>query len=86
MWGFWEGAHWRPKAALWDRDFRPNAAARAYRKLVFDEWWTRYEGAADDEGRCKVPVYFGKHRVEAAGRSVEVTLLRKERERTVQVK
>jgi hypothetical protein len=31
MWGFWEGAHWRPKAALWKRNWDMTPAARAYR-------------------------------------------------------
>ena len=74
MWGFWEGAHWRPKAALWKRDFSPTPAADAYRDLVFSRWWTRWEGAADADGLCRVPAFFGRHRVEAGGKSVEVDL------------
>lgn len=76
MWGFWEGAHWRPRAALWKRDFSPTAAAEAYRNLVFGEWWTRFEGKADAAGRCEVPAFFGRHAVESGGRRVEVNLRR----------
>ena len=76
MWGFWEGAHWRPEAALWRRDFSPTLAALAYRDLVFGEWWTRWEGRADDSGRCELRAFFGAHRVEAQGRSAEVWLER----------
>ncbi len=79
MWGFWEGAHWRPKAALWKRDFTPTPAAEAYRRLVFDEWWTRWEGQADAEGRCEVPAFFGRHRVEVAGRGKDVDLPKADR-------
>jgi hypothetical protein len=74
MWGFWEGAHWRPKAALWRRDFSPTPAARAYRELVFDEWWTRWEGTADERGECRVPAFFGRHRVEVNGAAREIEL------------
>lgn len=76
LWGFWEGAHWRPDAALWRRDFTPTASGRAWRELVFGEWWTRFEGRADDGGRCEVRAFFGTHRVEAAGEAVEVRLER----------
>ncbi len=74
MWGFYEGAHWRPKAALWKRDFSPTPAAEVYRELVFNKWWTRFEGKADAEGVCRVPAFFGRHSIEADGRTVEVDL------------
>jgi endo-1,4-beta-xylanase len=74
MWGFWEGAHWRPKAALWKRDFTPTPAALVYRDLVFHKWWTRWEGLADTHGVCEVPAFFGRHMVEVDGVSREVAL------------
>jgi GH35 family endo-1,4-beta-xylanase len=76
MWGFWEGRHWRPKAALWKRDFTPTPAAKAYRKLVYETWWTRWTGKADASGRCEVPAYFGRHVVKVDGESIEIDLLR----------
>jgi hypothetical protein len=72
MWGFWEGAHWRPKAALWKRDWTPTPAARAYRELVFEEWWTDWEGQADANGMCEVAVFYGRHEVEAGGKRIVV--------------
>ncbi len=74
MWGFWEGAHWRPRAALWRRDFTPTQAAETYRNLVFKEWWTNFEGKADASGKCEVDAFFGRHAVESGGRRVEVNL------------
>jgi GH35 family endo-1,4-beta-xylanase len=74
MWGFWEGAHWIPKAALWKRDFSPTPSAEAYRNLVFKEWWTAFEGQADASGKCEVPAFFGRHAVESGGKRVEVDL------------
>ena len=76
MWGFWEGRHWRPKAALWKRDFTPTPAAKAYRKLVYGTWWTRWKGTADAAGRCEVPAYFGRHTVKIGSESKEVNLTR----------
>lgn len=74
MWGFWEGAHWRPNAALWKKDFTPTPAAETYRRLLFKDWWTTWEGQADAAGRCEVRAFFGKHAVEAGGKRVEVEL------------
>ena len=76
MWGFWEGRHWRPKAALWKRDFTPTPAAKAYRKLVYETWWTRWKGTADAAGRCEVPAYFGRHTVKIGSESKEINLTR----------
>jgi hypothetical protein len=74
MWGFWEGANWIPVSSLYRRDWTPTPAAEAYRDLLFKEWWTRWEGRTDAQGRCEVPAFFGKHRVTASGKSVEVRL------------
>jgi GH35 family endo-1,4-beta-xylanase len=63
MWGFWEGANWIPASSLYKRDWTPTPAAEAYRDLVYGEWWTRWEGKADANGRCEVPAFFGTHRV-----------------------
>lgn len=76
MWGFWEGANWIPQSSLFKRDWTPTPAAHAYRDLVFNQWWTRWEGRADATGRVEVPAFFGKHRVTAGGKSVEVVLAR----------
>lgn len=85
MWGFWEGSHWKPDAAPWKRDFTPSAAAEKYRDLVFREWWTAEEATADARGRCEVRAFFGRHRVEADGKKVEVDLPRAEGRKRVRV-
>ena len=77
MWGFWEGAHWCPKAALWRKDFTPTPAAETYRDLVFNQWWTRFAGRADAEGVCRIRAFYGRHRVDVGGRAWEIDLTRK---------
>jgi GH35 family endo-1,4-beta-xylanase len=37
MWGFWEGSHWKPKSAMYRRDWSEKPNLRAYRDLVFDQ-------------------------------------------------
>lgn len=74
MWGFWEGANWIPQSSLYSRDWKPLPAALAYQDLLFREWWTRWEGKADATGRCKVPAYFGEHKVTVAEQEKTVVL------------
>ncbi len=82
MWGFWEKLHWRGTrrfgtpgyTALWDANWKPTPSAEMYRKLVFDEWWTRFEGVADAEGLVEIPAFLGTHRVHAGGDNVVVTV------------
>lgn len=78
MWGFWEGANWIPQSSLYKRDWTPTPAAKAYRDLVFKEWWTRWEGKADVNGRCEVPAFLGTHRVTSGDRTVTVELKKPE--------
>ncbi|ACB76979.1 glycoside hydrolase family 10 [Opitutus terrae PB90-1] len=77
MWGYWEGANWIPQASLYKQDWKPTPALKAYRDLVFGEWWTRWEGKADESGRCVVPAFFGRHLVRAAGQQRQVELAKR---------
>ncbi len=63
MWGFWENAHWRPRAAMLRSDFSKTPMAKAYEKLVFKEWWTEDSGKTDEVGRYECPAFFGEHEV-----------------------
>ncbi|HOF18692.1 MAG TPA: hypothetical protein PK082_07260, partial [Phycisphaerae bacterium] len=48
----------------------------AYRRLVFQEWWTRFEGTADAQGNCETPVFFGRHKAAVPGGEAEVEVLK----------
>ena len=76
MWGFWEGANWIPASSLYRRDWTPTPAAEAYRDLVFKQWWTRWQGRADAQGRCEVRAFYGKHQVKAGNQMTVVELKR----------
>ncbi len=74
MWGFWERANWIPQSSLYLRDWTPTPAAKAYRDLVFNQWWTRWEGKADKDGHCRISAFYGKHRVMVDGSEKTVYL------------
>ena len=74
MWGFWEGANWIPQSSLYRRDWTPTPAAKAYRDLIFYEWWTRWEGTADTNGQCRIPAFYGQHRVTVGDQEKTINL------------
>ena len=80
MWGFWEGRHWIPNGAMYNRDWSPKPNARAYEELVFKRWWTEENGKTDGEGQYGVRGFQGDYEVEVRrgekSRTVEVHLPR----------
>jgi GH35 family endo-1,4-beta-xylanase len=87
MWGFWEGQHWRPDAALWSRSWRLQPWGRVWVDLVTDEWWTDESGVTDENGRYALRGFRGEYEIgvsaggttrvfpvalDSAGASVEV--------------
>jgi endo-1,4-beta-xylanase len=86
LWGFWEGANWIPQSSLWKRDWTPTPAARVYRDLVFKEWWTEWQGTADDKGLCEVRAFYGQHRVMVDGQEFTVKLSKAEGSRRLDLR
>lgn len=74
MWGFWEGANWIPASSLYKRDWTPTPAARAYRDLVHNQWWTKWKGNLNAKGRCEVRAFYGKYRVTAGSQETIINL------------
>jgi endo-1,4-beta-xylanase len=84
MWGFWEGAHWRPNAALWRADWSMKPAGEAYTKLVTDEWFTRGKDRTDERGQLHFRGFFGTYRFDIKGRSFAAKLTRESLSATAQ--
>jgi endo-1,4-beta-xylanase len=78
MWGFWEGANWIPQSSLYKRDWTPLPAADAYRDLVFNQWWTRWTGAAARDGHVELRAFYGTYRVAVNGRETIIDLKKAE--------
>jgi GH35 family endo-1,4-beta-xylanase len=83
MWGFWERANWIPQSSLYRRDWTPTPAADAYRDLIFNQWWTRWEGKADANGQCRIRAFYGKHAVTCGGQTKDVFLGKQKGQATV---
>ncbi|BAM03104.1 endo-1,4-beta-xylanase [Phycisphaera mikurensis] len=65
MWGFWEKAHWRPQAALYNADFSPRPLGTAYEELILGDWWTDEAATTGADGTATVRGFLGGHRVTA---------------------
>lgn len=63
IWGFWEGQHYNPSAALFDRDWRIRPNGEAFFELIGERWWTDAQGATDDEGRYRVRGFKGEYEI-----------------------
>ncbi|MEQ8847315.1 endo-1,4-beta-xylanase [Botrimarina sp.] len=50
MWGFWEGRHWRPDAALYNQDWSETPSVQVWRDLVLGEWMTDEQLTSTTEG------------------------------------
>lgn len=68
LWGFWEGRHWIPEAALWKKDWTIKAAGQAWEEWVGKRWQTREVLTTDAAGRISWRGFKGSYRLEAGGR------------------
>ena len=60
-WGFWEGRHWRPDAALFRRDWSLKPNGKAWMDLTTRDWWTRASGVTRADGRFTARGFFGDY-------------------------
>ena len=74
MWGFWEGRHWKPDAALYRRDWSLKPAGQAWQDLVFEQWWTDESGKTGRDGVCKTRGFLGEYEIVATYRGTSKTL------------
>ncbi len=73
LWGFWEGAHWIPQAAMYRTNWSAKPNALAYQALVLDQWRTRANGTTDAQGIWRGRGFHGDYTVtvEHGGRTFE---------------
>jgi endo-1,4-beta-xylanase len=63
MWGFWEARHWKPRAALWNRDWTLRPHGQVWVDLVKKQWWTEAGGRTDAMGKYDVRGYCGEYQI-----------------------
>ncbi|MDZ7615693.1 MAG: endo-1,4-beta-xylanase [Patescibacteria group bacterium] len=68
QWGFYEPSHWRPRAALFRKDWSAKPNGRAFLDLVFKQWWTDQKGITDGGGRYVLRAFHGDYEVTVRGK------------------
>lgn len=63
QWGFYEPSHWRPRAALFRKDWSPKPNGQAFLDLVFKQWWTDQKGSTGSHGQYSLRAFHGDYEV-----------------------
>jgi endo-1,4-beta-xylanase len=61
LWGFWEGNHCFKPASLYRQDWSEKPAGKAYRSLVFGQWWTQETLQTDPSGHGQTRAFYGNY-------------------------
>jgi endo-1,4-beta-xylanase len=69
LWGFWEGRHWRPDAAMFERHWTPRPMADAWIDLVHKEWKTDVTATTDADGVAHARGFCGDYDINVAASS-----------------
>jgi GH35 family endo-1,4-beta-xylanase len=64
-WGFWEGRHWRPDAAMYANDWTLRPNGRAWLDLVKKQWWTSETGKTGPDGTFTIRGFLGEYVITA---------------------
>jgi GH35 family endo-1,4-beta-xylanase len=64
IWGFWEGRHWKPDAALWRRDWSIKPNGKVWTDLTLREWHTSGEAVTDADGWISFRGFHGSYTLE----------------------
>lgn len=61
MWGFWEGEHWKPDAAMFRKDWTEKPNLKVWRDLVRTQWHTRAAGTTNERGEFQARGHLGDY-------------------------
>lgn len=63
IWGFWQGQHWRPDAALFKKDWSLKPVGQAWIDLVKKKWWTNTALASGPDGSASTRGFIGDYQI-----------------------
>jgi uncharacterized protein (TIGR03437 family) len=73
IWGFWEGAHWEPSAAMIRRNWSTKPNYDAWTDLIYHQWWTETNGVTDSEGAFRTRGFLGDYDIDVTINGVTKT-------------
>lgn len=63
LWGFWEGSHWIPEAAMWRKDWSRKPIAEVWEDWVGKRWHSRETVTSDASGKITWRGFKGTYRL-----------------------
>ncbi len=63
MWGFWQKAHWKPDAAMFNADWTPKPNAAVWRDLVTKQWRTNITALSNGNGTVSSRGHLGAYEI-----------------------
>jgi GH35 family endo-1,4-beta-xylanase len=73
MWGFWDGAHWKSNAPLYDINWNPKPTHTVFTDLIFNQWWTDSTLTTDANGNLDLRGFKGDYRITTTHNNQTVT-------------
>ena len=67
LWGFWEGSHWKPEAASWNKDWSIRKRGEVLKEWIGRRWHTEVTLQTDAKGHVKWRGFPGWYEVSCAG-------------------
>lgn len=74
VWGWWEGDHWKAPAAMLRTDWSEKPNYKAWRDLIYKDWWTDETVTTDANGTARLRGFKGDYTVTVGGATQNVTL------------
>jgi endo-1,4-beta-xylanase len=74
MWGFWEGSHWKPEAASWNRDWSARKRGEVLEEWLGRRWTTRITLTTGKGGTVRWRGFPGHYQLEAGEHNREFTV------------
>lgn len=70
LWGWWEGDHWKPNAAMLRKDWSEKPNYRAWKDTIKRDWWTKAAGVTNSKGELSLRGFKGEYKVTVNGKTV----------------
>lgn len=74
LWGFWEGSHWKPEAASWNKDWSARARGKVLEEWIGQKWRTEVTLKSDAKGRVNWRGFPGWYEVMVASQTKAISV------------
>src|ERR1035437_7712076 len=73
IWGFWEGAHWKPQDAMIRLNWSTKPNYDVWNDLIYTQWWTDTSGVTGSDGVFRTRGFLGDYDIDVTIGGVTTT-------------